>query len=292
MAEKLTIDRIDEIMRAVFTQLKAMGGKARGRDILAAIEPEIKLNDYEKQKTKTGAVRWETHIRFYTVDCAKAGYLQKSESNWILTEKGEKALKLPPGELIRSAQREYQAWKKARPDVPGEQEEEGKVERQAAYEEAIETARTEIEEHINNFDPYEFQRLVAELLRAMGYHVPFVASPGPDGGVDLLAYKDPLGTTAPRIKVQVKHRDSKVAAKDVRELEGLLRKEGDIGLIVSSGGFSSEAEREIRSSNKHIETMDLQRVITLWQEHYDKLSQTGKALLPLVRVFFLAPAEE
>jgi restriction system protein len=133
MAEKLTIDRIDEIMRAVFTQLKAMGGKARGRDILAAIEPEIKLNDYEKQKTKTGAVRWETHIRFYTVDCAKAGYLQKSESNWILTEKGEKALKLPPGELIRSAQREYQAWKKARPDVPGEQEEEGKVERQAAY---------------------------------------------------------------------------------------------------------------------------------------------------------------
>jgi restriction system protein len=101
-----------------------------------------------------------------------------------------------------------------------------------------------------------------------------------------------LGTTAPRIKVQVKHRDSKVAAKDVRELEGLLRKEGDIGLIVSSGGFSSEAEREIRSSNKHIETMDLQRVITLWQEHYDKLSQAGKALLPLVRVFFLAPAEE
>jgi predicted Mrr-cat superfamily restriction endonuclease len=39
--------------------------------------------------------------------------------------------------------------------------------------------------------------------------------------------------------VQVKHRDQKVAAKDVRELEGLLRKEGDIGLIVSSAGFTS-----------------------------------------------------
>jgi hypothetical protein len=38
--------------------------------------------------------------------------------------------------------------------------------------------------------------------------------------------------------------------------------------------------------------MDLERVITLWQEHYDKLSQSGKALLPLVKVFFLAPAEE
>lgn len=38
--------------------------------------------------------------------------------------------------------------------------------------------------------------------------------------------------------------------------------------------------------------MDLERVITLWQEHYDKLSQAGKMLLPLVKVFFLAPAEE
>jgi restriction system protein len=292
MAEKLTIDRIDEIMRAVFHQLKTMGGKAKGRDVLDAIAPKIGLSSYEKEKTKTGAIRWETHIRFYTVDCAKAGYLQKSDGNWVLTEKGEKALKLSSGELIRSAQREYRAWKRAQPDAPVEQEEEGKVERQATYEEAIETARTEIEEHINNLGPYEFQKLISELLRAMGYHVPYVASPGPDGGVDIVAYKDPLGTTAPRIKVQVKHRDSKVAAKDVRELEGLLRKEGDIGLIVSSGGFSSEAEREIRSSNKHIETMDLQRVITLWQEHYEALSQSGKALLPLVKVFFLAPAEE
>ena len=51
-------------------------------------------------------------------------------------------------------------------------------------------------------------------------------------------------------------------------------------------------EREIPSSNRHIDAVDLERAITLWQEHYDKLSQAGKALMPLVRVFFLAPAEE
>lgn len=207
-----------------------------------------------------------------------------------MTAKGEKALHLPAGELIRSAGREYRKWRKSQiePSQPPEVE----VERVATYEQAMETARAEIEEHINNLGPYDFQRLVSELLHAMGHHVPHLAAPGPDGGVDILAYRDPLGTTAPRIKVQVKDRDQKVAAKDVRELEGLLRKEGDIGLMVSSGGFTSEAEREIRSSNKHIETMNLERVITLWQEHYDKLSQAGKALLPLVKVFFLAPAEE
>src|SRR3712207_7764782 len=63
--------------------------------------------------------------------------------------------------------------------------------------------------HIASLGPYDFQNLVAELLRAMGYHVPHVSPPGPDGGIDIMAYRDPLGTTAPRIKVQVKHRQSK-----------------------------------------------------------------------------------
>lgn len=68
-----------------------------------------------------------------------------------------------------------------------------------------------------------------------------------------------------------------------------LHEAGHQGLIVSSGGFASEAEPEIRSSTKHIETMDLKRVITLWQEHYDRLRQSGRPLLPLVKVFLHLP---
>lgn len=126
----------------------------------------------------------------------------------------------------------------------------------------------------------------------MGYHVPLVAPPGRDGGIDIVAYKDPLGVTAPRIKVQVKHRDQKLTVREVRELEALLRKEGDIGLVVSSGGFTSEVEREIRASTKHIESMDLDRLTTLWQQHYSNVRETGKLLLPLSTVYFLTPTEE
>jgi hypothetical protein len=39
--------------------------------------------------------------------------------------------------------------------------------------------------------------------------------------------------------------NQKITVKEVRELEGLLRKEGDIGLIVSSGGFTPDAEKEM-----------------------------------------------
>jgi restriction system protein len=94
------------------------------------------------------------------------------------------------------------------------------------------------------------------------------------------------------MRVQIKHRDQKTTVKEVRELEGLLRKDGDIGLLVSSGGFTSEVEREIRASSKHIETMDLDRLISLWQQHYEHLRETGKQRLPLVKLYFLAPVQE
>jgi restriction system protein len=90
----------------------------------------------------------------------------------------------------------------------------------------------------------------------------------------------------------VKHREQKATAKEIRELEGLLRRDDDIGLLVSSGGFTSDAEREARASHKHIELMDLSRFVGLWQEHYDKLRESGRTMLPLVKIFFLAPDEE
>ena len=299
MAETITRDRVDEMFRVVFQGLAQMGGKARPKDLFEKIEPKLNLTEHERGTLKTGGVRWETLIRWYSVDCTKAGYLEKSGGYWILTPKGTTALKLPLGELIRSAQKLYREWKSQRdaPEPPTgtdvvEVADTERVARQAAYEKAVETAREGIEALINSLGAYDFQNLVGELLRAMGYHVRHIASPGADGGVDLVAYRDPLGTTSPWIKVQVKHREQKASVKEVRELEGLLRKEGDIGLLVSSGGFTSEAEREVRGSHRHIESMDLDRLIALWIEHYNQLRESGRQLLPLATVHFLAPQEE
>lgn len=283
-------------MKAVLTALKDVGGEARLKQLLELAEAKLDLTSYEKETfEKSGYIRWHTYIHFYSIDCVKAGYIQKAAGIWYLTPQGEEALKLPPEEFMRSAQEKYRAWKKAQSashiDVV-ENEDSEEVFRQTAYEQAVEQAQTEIEERIKNLGWYDFQKLVEELLIAMGYHVPFVAPPGQDGGIDIVAYKDPLGTTTPRIKVQVKHREQKVTVREVRELEGLLRKEGDIGLFVSSGGFTSEVQREIRASLRHIETMDLNRIIQLWQQYYDNLRETGKSLLPLIKLYFLAPPEE
>ncbi len=296
MERKIPLARVGEIMKAVLSELKDAGGQARVKDLLERVEPKLGLTPYEKETyAKSGYVRWRAIVHFYSIGCVKAGYIQKSGGRWFLTEEGAEALKQPAEEFARSVGQKYRAAMMSRPgDESGEVEEEEteKIVRQTAYEQAVEQARAEIEDHINNLGPYDFQKLVAELLMAMGYHVPFVAPPGRDGGIDIVAYRDPLGVSTPRIRVQVKHRDNKFTVREIRELEALLRKEGDIGLVVSSGGFTAEVRREIRASTKHIEAIDLDRLVTLWQQYYESVRESGKALLPLVKLYFLAPAEE
>ena len=46
----------------------------------------------------------------------------------------------------------------------------------------------------------------------MGYHVAWVAPPGKDRGIDILAWSDPLGTRPPRIKIQVKRHEENIPA--------------------------------------------------------------------------------
>jgi restriction system protein len=62
---------------------------------------------------------------------------------------------------------------------------------------------------------------------------------GPDGGIDIVVYTDPLGTKQPRIIVQVKHRPlDSVASDAIQKLSGTLKRNTDVGIFVTSGQFS------------------------------------------------------
>jgi len=118
----------------------------------------------------------------------------------------------------------------------------------ATVEEAEESAWTEIEERLTHMPPYDFQELVAGLLRGMGYHVAWVAPPGPDRGIDVLAFSDPLGIHGPRIKVQVKRTD-RIQVREVRSFMSVLA-DGDVGIFVSTGGFTKDSEDEARNQER------------------------------------------
>jgi restriction system protein len=161
----------------------------------------------------------------------------------------------------------------------------------ATYEEAEEHAWTEVENYLRGMNPYDFQRLVAALLRAMGYHISWISPPGPDKGIDIVAYTDPLGTKNPRIKVQVKRQADSITADGLRSFMALLG-DLDVGIYVCTGGFTSAAESEARTQERRrLTLLNLEKLFDLWVEHYGKLSESDKQLLPLRPVCYLAPSE-
>ncbi len=284
-----------KVIFAALQILSKKGGQAPGRDVTSEIEKQVTFDDWAiAAYEKTGYIRWHSMLHFYSIDCIKAGFLVKNKGVWYITPEGEKALKLGDIGLLNAATAAYKVWRSEnQPTEPIDEEqdisEEGQQGQEATISEIEQLAIEGFQKQINSKNPYEFQDLVAALLRGMGYYTPFVAPKGKDGGIDVIAYRDPLGTVTPRIKVQIKHRETSANVHELRQLQGLLQKESEVGMFVSSGGFTSETKTEARRSSVHVELIDLDRFIALWQEFYPKLADEDKTLLPLMPIYFYAP---
>lgn len=286
---------------ATFNILKEAGGEMLGKDVIEKIRKTVAFDEYENARLeKTGNIRWESVLRFFTIDCMKAGYLRKNKGIWILTDEGENAIKLGQENLLKTATELYREW-------------DGNRKRQISKEDVIEEDITEENTHqaqeaiisqyeeqayngIRNFviskNPYEFQDLVAGLLKAMGYFISNIAQRGPDGGIDIIAFTDALGTKQPRIIVQVKHKpNDSISSDEVQKLAGTLKRNTDVGIFVTSGTFSKPAIKEARDSREHIELIDFNRFTSLWQEYYSKMNDEQKNLLPLHPIYFLGSNE-
>ena len=286
---------------AAFKILKDAGGEMRGKEVIDKIRETVSFDEYESYRLeKTGNIRWESILRFFTIDSMKAGFLRKNKGTWILTSEGENAIKLGPEKLLETATELYRQWDGNRKkEAKGEEisEEDFTIENTNQAQEAIlnryeEDAFNGIRNFIISKNPYEFQDLVAELLRAMGYFISEIAQRGPDGGIDIIAFTDPLGTKQPRIIVQVKHRpNDNISSDEVQKLAGTLKRNTDVGIFVTSGTFSKPAIKEARESREHIELIDFNRLTSLWQEYYSKMTDEQKNLLPLHPIYFLGSNE-
>jgi restriction system protein len=235
----ITNRRQGELLRATFDVLIKHPEGLPGREVLAQMAQSVEFNEYElgHYASSPDDPRAFKATRFWTVNCVKAGWMTKSKGTWQLTDAGREAYaRFPdPGDFIRESSRLYSEWRAARPErvaesqPSGTSDEEAIEEREAAsttLEEATERAWLQVQDYLMAMDAYDFQDLVAALLRAMGYHVYWVSPPGPDRGLDILAFTDPLGATGPRIKGQVKRRQEKTTADGLRSFMAILGPQG------------------------------------------------------------------
>ncbi len=247
--------------------------------------------------------KFETIVRFATVDLVKAGWMLKGKGHWTITDAGVKALEEYPSPeaFYLAAIKLYHQWRAAQkgepvlPEAPTTEadgiDDEAEKATGVTYEQADEEAWNQIVSHVQAMPPYVFQDLVAGLLKAMGYYVSWIAPPGKDGGTDIVAWSDPLGMRPPRIKVQVKRQQASISVDGLRAFMAVLG-DDDSGIFVSVGGFTKDAKDEARTQERRRVTLiDLERLLELWVEHWDKLDFSTRQKLPLKPVWFLAPQE-
>lgn len=296
MAE-ITRPRTGIFLREVFRILINKPEGMPAKEVLAELPKAIPLTEYESgyYPSAPNSPRIDKIVRFATIGVVKSGWMVKTKGKWFVTEEGKQAYKkfTDPEEFFRESTRLYNEWRDGRPQEEPDVEELIEPEKpQYTIEELEELAWEQIQQVLRGINPYEFQDLVADLLKAMGYYIYWVAPPGKDGGIDIIAYSDPLGAHGPRVKVQVKHKpDSSITVEPVRAFMSVIGTD-EIGLFVSSGGFTSGAHEEARSQDKRkITLIDNEALIGLWIENYSKLSQEARQRMALKPIYFPAPGE-
>ena len=292
MAE-ITRKRLGELARGIFKALLDEPEGLSTKEIFPRLEKDVPPTAFEQETypKRPDVRRYEVTARFSTITLVKAGWLVKNHGHWFLTEEGKQAYRstTDPEEFYRKSLDKYGKWKEGQPpqetgmggeDKPDDDSGMSSV----TLEKSEEDAWTEVENHLAEMPPFDFQEAVAGLLEGMGHHIEWVAPQGPDGGVDIHAASG--GVSGKRIKVQVKRRKDTLSVDAIRSFRGTL-KEGDTGLFISTSGFTSEAAKDARQGDRHLILIDGKRFFDLWVSHYEKIPEERRRLLPIKLVAFL-----
>lgn len=300
MSKGVTVSRNGVLIQTLFKVLvENQEDGIQAKDAIQAVSRRIEMTEHEQGHYKNGDQRFPKILRFATVDTVKAGWMLKEKGGtWRITQEGMEALKKypDPEELYSTAKKLYYHWKKDQDEEnekadsePGAETELDDLGESAVItlEEAEEQSWDEIQKYLAKINPYKLQDLVAALLEAMDYHIDYIAPPGPDGGLDIIAGLDPLGAKKPRIKVQVKRKNATITPDDYRSFASLIHPD-EVGIFVNIGGFTKPTQEEARKdTQRRVTLVDARKLVDLWVEHADKIDRMKRNLLPLKPVFFL-----
>jgi restriction system protein len=142
---------------------------------------------------------------------------------------------------------------------------------EAAFAELRETLVTELLGKLANLDPFRFERVVLDLLVAMGYGGSFkeaaaVTQKTGDEGIDGVINEDRLGLDV--IYVQAKRWKGSVGRPEIQGFVGALAgKKATKGIFITTSAFHDNAREYAASLHQKIILIDGRRLAELMIEH-------------------------
>lgn len=246
------------------------------------------MNAVEKRGLTGNIPNWRARFGRASRVLVKGGFLLRGgqATGWELTPRGVDAL-----ESNDSAKQFFAAARKRISKRDGDMSNDSSKDA-GDGDDSKEEDKGDVKDHaiekVRGLEPEQFEKLCAALLLGMGYHFVSYTPITGDGGIDIKASADPLG--ASRVIVQAKRykKGNNVGVSAVRELAGVLTKEGDVGVLITTSKFTSDCIKEARSHPNRIELISGLHFIDLWIKYYDKVPEYGRKLLPIDPSIFSA----
>jgi restriction system protein len=260
--------------------LRELGGSARPSEVVDLVARKESVPDQVLDQTITGGVsRFSNQVHWARFYLAEAGLIDRSRRGvWSLTDKGRAAGHLTENELrllVADVQATSGSFKTPiRRSAPASNSAAEPISGSArapaddvtAPEDDALGHRERLLVLMKGLAPGGFERLCQRLLREAGFQNVIVTGRSGDGGIDGHGVLALNSFVSFRVLFQCKRYSSSVTPSEVRDFRGAMQGRADKGIIITTGGFSSDAKREAsRDGVPPIELVDGEKLVELFE---------------------------
>ncbi len=227
----------DQMMNPLIQALKELGGSGTIEELDDKVAEILSLSDEQLEvlhnPDQGGQPEVSYRLAWTRTYLKKYGILENSSRGvWALTQVGRQTERVNPTKVKRSV-REQDKKAKAK-SADGE-----------ISEDDIElTWREVLLSILQKMDPSAFERLVQRLLRESGFIQVEVTGKSGDGGIDGKGIMRLGGLLSFHVIFQCKRYSGSVGSNHVRDFRGAMVGRADKGLLITTGNFTRDAERE------------------------------------------------
>lgn len=257
----------------VIEALKELGGSGRPSEVRDVIAYRLTISEQERTELlESGAPRFDNQVHWARFYLAKAGILDSSKRGvWSLSDKGRAIESLSPDEAISlfrdvHAQFEGDQSKSQEGPVIDETSEESIAPNETATSEDS-SYRKRLLEILLSLPPAGFERLCQRLLRESGFEQVTVTGRSGDGGIDGHGLLQVNPFVSFKVLFQCKRYAGAVSVSQVRDFRGAMMGRADKGIILTTGTFTSDAQKEaVRDGVPPIELVHGEKLLDLFED--------------------------
>lgn len=245
--------------------LRSLGGSGTPDEVVDRIASDLKLSDEVQNETlASGESRFRNQVRWARLFLVREGLIDFSRRGvWSLTERGRSAkLSLDEARAIRSKWRSTHDQHRGKEDASGAIIEDGSGEAEVPGD--IQSQLIDL--LVNKLSPAGFERLSQRLLREAGFVQVVVTGRAGDGGIDGYGTLQVNPLVSFKVLFQCKRYKGSVSPSQVRDFRGAMAGRADKGIIITTGTFTAEAQREgSRDGAVPIELIDGEKLVKMFK---------------------------